>query len=58
MRSETPEVDGTPRWVKIFVIATLVVAGIVVILWVTGTGDHGPGRHTAGSDSPSGLHRA
>jgi len=48
MTHETPKTDGTPRWVKVFVIAALVLVGLVVILLVTGTGNHGPGRHTSG----------
>jgi hypothetical protein len=46
---------GTPRWVKVFgVITVLVVVLFVVVVLVRG-GEHGPGRHSGGggSDTPS-----
>jgi hypothetical protein len=40
---------GTPRWVKVFGIITLVVVLLVVLLLLTrGSGGHGPNRHTSG----------
>jgi hypothetical protein len=33
---------GAPRWVRVFAIAALVVAGLFVALHLTG---HGPGEH-------------
>lgn len=35
--------DGTPRWVKVFVIIFIVVILLVVVMLLTG--DHGPGIH-------------
>ena len=39
-----------PRWVKISAAVALVLAVLVVIVMVAG-GNHGPGRHTGGSDA-------
>ena len=37
---------STPRWVKVFVIITLVLVLLVVVILASGVGgDHGPGRH-------------
>jgi hypothetical protein len=36
---------GTPRWVKVFGIITIVVVLLFVIMLVIGGGRHGPGRH-------------
>jgi hypothetical protein len=49
--------SGTPRWVKVFGIAALVLVLLVVVLIVTGRGgEHGPGRHS-GDDTrtPAGV---
>jgi hypothetical protein len=44
---------GTPRWVKVFGAAVLVVLLLFVVLLVArGPGGHGPGRHSLGSGSP------
>ena len=44
---------GTPRWVKVFgVLTLLVVVLVVVVLLAGGPGRHGPGRHGGGGDSP------
>jgi uncharacterized cupredoxin-like copper-binding protein len=40
---------GTPRWVKVFGIITLVVVLLFVILLLIGGGGHGPSRHTVSS---------
>ena len=47
---------GTPRWVKVFGIISLVVILIFIILMLT-RGSHGPSRHTSGTNSltPSNL---
>lgn len=57
--------SGTPRWVKVFVIIGLVVVLLFLVAKLTGLGgDHGPGRHGGGGDTPStvieehGGHRA
>ena len=46
---------GTPRWVKLFGIAALVVVLLVVVRMLIG-GGHGPGLHTsfgiAGGQTP------
>jgi hypothetical protein len=40
---------GMPRWVKVSGIVALVVVALVLILLFTGApGRHGPGRHTGG----------
>ena len=41
-RGATP---GTPRWVKVFGVITLVLVLLVVTLMVASSGNHGPGRH-------------
>jgi hypothetical protein len=41
---------GTPRWVKISGIITLIVVVLVVIVMVVSGGGHGPARHM-----PSGV---
>jgi hypothetical protein len=38
--------SGTPGWVKVAAIITLVLAVLLVVAILAG-GDHGPGRHTA-----------
>lgn len=40
-----PESTGTPRWVKVFGIISVVVVLLFVILLLAGGGRHGPGRH-------------
>jgi hypothetical protein len=47
----TDKPESTPRWVKISGMVALVLVVVVVILLVTGTGDHGPGRHAPSGDS-------
>lgn len=37
---------GTPRWVKVFGIVTVLVVVLIVVLLLAGGGSHGPGRHT------------
>lgn len=45
---------GTPRWVKISAAAALaLILLVVVMLLVGGAGDHGPGRHLGGDDTPA-----
>lgn len=39
--------SGTPLWVKVFGIITLVVLLVLVVLLLAG-GNHGPGRHSSG----------
>ena len=49
---DTP--PGTPRWVKVFgIIAVIVVVLVGVMLLTGGAGEHGPGRHSGGGDTPS-----
>jgi hypothetical protein len=45
MADESPPSEDTPGWVKVSGIIVVVLIVLVVILVVTGTGDHGPGRH-------------
>ena len=48
----TEKAERTPRWVKAFGVAALVLLLVVVIVFVTGRGGrHGPGRHAPGSDT-------
>lgn len=48
---------GTPRWVKVFGVISLVVVLLFVIRLLTG-GDHGPGRHARPSgDAERGVQR-
>jgi hypothetical protein len=43
---------GTPRWVKVFGIVTLVLIVLFVVVALTGRGGgHGPRRHMPGSDT-------
>jgi hypothetical protein len=52
---------GTPRWVKIFGIITLVAVALFLVLLLT-RGPHGSGHHTAGGGAsmrhtpPEGAH--
>ena len=55
--ADSPPYPGTPRWVKVFGIITLVVVLLFVFLMFTrGPGGHGPGRHVPSGD-PGGTHR-
>ena len=44
---------ATPRWVKGFIAAGVIVAVLVVVVLVLLGGDHGPGRHELGSGPSS-----
>jgi hypothetical protein len=48
---------GTPRWVKVFGLAALVVLVLFVVVLLIGGGEHGPGRHSPGGHTgpPSGV---
>jgi hypothetical protein len=43
---ERPPTEGhrTPRWVRVTVVALVVLVALLVILMLAG-GEHGPGRH-------------
>jgi hypothetical protein len=47
--SDPEATTGTPRWVKVFGVIALVLVVLVVLMLVVGGGNHGPGRHTGGS---------
>ena len=47
----TPDRPVTPRWVKLFAIAALMIVAVVVIAMLAGGSEHGPGRHTGGTGS-------
>jgi hypothetical protein len=47
---ERPTYPGTPRWVKVSGIVTLVLVLLFVIVMVAGGGNHGPGRHMPSGD--------
>ena len=52
-RGSTSVYPGTPRWVKVFGIAFLALALLIVIIMKTGVGgQHGPGRHMPSGDTP------
>jgi hypothetical protein len=38
---------GTPRWVKVFGVAALLVVVLLLVILVAGRGGHGPSRHGA-----------
>jgi hypothetical protein len=55
-RTDGGATSGTPRWVKVFLIIGLALVLLFVIGKVSGVGgDHGPGRHGGGSDTPSSV---
>jgi hypothetical protein len=41
----------TPRWVKVFVIVTIIVVVLGVVIFLVSGGQHGPGRHLPGGGS-------
>jgi hypothetical protein len=46
----------TPRWVKVFVIVTIVLVVLGVVIFLISGGQHGPARHVpggGGGDTPS-----
>jgi ABC-type transporter Mla subunit MlaD len=45
MGSDRESATGTPRWVKVFAIITIVVVLLFVVMLVAGGGRHGPSRH-------------
>ena len=49
-----PTYPGTPRWVKVSGVVTLVLVLLVVIVIVVSGGNHGPGRHMPSGDA--GVH--
>ena len=47
---------GMPRWVKAFLIIGLALVLLFLLGKVTGLGgEHGPGRHGGGDDTPSSV---
>ena len=44
---------GTPRWVKVSGILTVVVIVVVVLVMLLLGGDHGPLRHVPAGSGPS-----
>jgi ferric-dicitrate binding protein FerR (iron transport regulator) len=44
---------ATRRWVRVAVIIALVAALLVIVMLLIGGGGHGPGRHTAGGQTPT-----
>ena len=55
--TDRPPYPGTPRWVKVSGIISLVLVVLVVIVMVATGGNHGPSRHLpsgdAGNQTPS-----
>ena len=44
-RLSSSSYPGTPRWVKVSVIVSLILIVLVVVVMVLGGGEHGPMRH-------------
>jgi hypothetical protein len=48
-----------PRWVKVFVIVTVIAVVLGVVIFLVSGGQHGPGRHlpggSSGETSPPGV---
>lgn len=44
---------GTPRWVTVSVAIAIVVVVLVILMLSGVLGEHGPGRHSGGLDSPT-----
>ena len=51
--TDRPTYPGTPRWVKVSGVVTLVVVVLIVIVMVATGGNHGPGRHMPSGDAGS-----
>ena len=49
--TDRPQYAGTPRWVKLSGIVTLVLLVLVVIVMVASGRNHGPGRHMPSGDA-------
>ena len=47
---ERGSTTGTPRWVKVFGLIAIVIAGMN--LFLHDAGGHGPGRHMSGGPAP------
>jgi hypothetical protein len=45
-------VDATPRWVKVFAAIALAIVVLILVLVLVGRGEHGPGRHLRGDETP------
>jgi hypothetical protein len=43
-----------PRWVKVLLVAALVVAAVLIVVMALAGGEHGPGLH-AGTGGTSGV---
>lgn len=54
VRPDPESTTGTPRWVKVFGIITIVVVLLFVILLIAGGGRHGPSRHRVSDGGPGG----
>lgn len=50
--ADLPPYPGLPRWVKASGIAAGILVLLFIILMIAG-GDHGPGRHRSGDDTPA-----
>jgi ABC-type transporter Mla subunit MlaD len=44
-QSDSNSDTGTPRWVKVFGVISVIVVLLFVIMLFAGGGRHGPGRH-------------
>jgi hypothetical protein len=49
--TDWPPYPGTPRWVKLSGIVTLVLVLLAVIVMLATGGNHGPGRHLPSGDA-------
>lgn len=49
---ERESATGLPHWVWVAGIVAILLALLVVVLLLTSEGQHGPGRHSGGSEDP------
>lgn len=54
-RSARGAPPGMPRWLKVLLIAVLVVAAALVIVMILVPGQHGPGLHTGSEDTANAV---
>lgn len=56
VRSDSDAPGGMPRWVKVSLIVVTALMALFVIANIAGIGgEHGPGRHGGGDETPSSM---
>ncbi len=56
VRSDFDSPGRMPRWVKVSLIIVIALGALFVIANITGVaGEHGPGRHGGGDETPSSV---